>query len=149
MGMHTLKDLLFSPLAGAIWKTAVFTEIRKHLAVEGSWQLAFWRDRTKEADFLFHRAGHFRSPTRNGQRLHLPVAYGPSCTKKSKAIRLPPFLLAHPTPTASQRHPSPTDSGYTRPSGTIACLTPPMVLILRRLKDQVMGCFGVDGFPQR
>lgn len=60
MGMHTLKDLLFSPLAGAIWKTAVFTEIRKHLAVEGSWQLAFWRDRTKEADFLFHRAGHFR-----------------------------------------------------------------------------------------
>ena len=24
------------------------------------WQLAFWRDRTKEADFLLHRAGHFR-----------------------------------------------------------------------------------------
>jgi hypothetical protein len=24
------------------------------------WQLAFWRDRTKEADFLLHRAGRFR-----------------------------------------------------------------------------------------
>lgn len=59
MGMQDLDDLLSSPLAGALWETCVFTEIRKSLAVNPRWQLAFWRDRTKEADFLFHRAGRF------------------------------------------------------------------------------------------
>ncbi|MFP4351221.1 MAG: ATP-binding protein [Puniceicoccaceae bacterium] len=59
MGMQNLDDLLSSPLAGALWETCVFTEIRKALAANPRWQLAFWRDRTKEADFLFHRAGRF------------------------------------------------------------------------------------------
>lgn len=60
MGMQSMDDLHTSPLAGALWETTVFTEIRKQLALTGAWQLAYWRDRTKEADFLFHRAGHFR-----------------------------------------------------------------------------------------
>lgn len=60
MGMQTFDDLNNSPHAGALWETAVFTEIRKHLSDIGSWQLAYWRDRTKEADFLLHRAGYFR-----------------------------------------------------------------------------------------
>lgn len=59
MGMQNLDDLLSSPLAGALWETCVFTEIRKGLAANPRWHLAFWRDRTKEADFLFHRAGRF------------------------------------------------------------------------------------------
>ncbi len=59
MGMQNLDDLLSSPLTGALWETCVFTEIRKALAAHPRWQLAFWRDRTKEADFLFHRAGRF------------------------------------------------------------------------------------------
>ncbi|MCC5806290.1 MAG: ATP-binding protein [Opitutales bacterium] len=59
MGLQNSRDLFTSPLAGALWETTVFTEIRKHLAVHGGWQLAFWRDRTKEADFLLHRAGRF------------------------------------------------------------------------------------------
>jgi len=59
MGMQNVADLLSSPLAGALWETCVFTEIRKALAANSRWQLAFWRDRTKEADFLFHRAGRF------------------------------------------------------------------------------------------
>ena len=59
MGMQKADDLFRSPLAGALWETTVFTELRKHLAVHGGWQLAFWRDRTKEADFLLHRAGRF------------------------------------------------------------------------------------------
>jgi predicted AAA+ superfamily ATPase len=59
MGMQNLDDLLSSPLAGALWETCVFTEIRKALAANPRWQLAFWRDRSKEADFLFHRAGRF------------------------------------------------------------------------------------------
>lgn len=59
MGMQDLDDLLCSPMAGALWETCVFTEIRKSLVVNARWQLAYWRDRTKEADFLLHRAGHF------------------------------------------------------------------------------------------
>lgn len=59
MGMQNLDDLFSSPLAGALWETCVYTEIRKALAAHPLWQLAFWRDRTKEADFLFHRAGRF------------------------------------------------------------------------------------------
>jgi predicted AAA+ superfamily ATPase len=59
MGMQEADDLFRSPLAGALWETTVFTELRKHLAAEGGWHLAFWRDRTKEADFLLHRAGCF------------------------------------------------------------------------------------------
>lgn len=60
MGMQTLEDLHHSPLVGALWETTVFSEIRKCMAITGNWQLAYWRDRTKEADFLFHRAGHFQ-----------------------------------------------------------------------------------------
>lgn len=59
MGMHDREDLMTSPLAGALWETTVFTEIRKALAAAPLWQFAFWRDRTKEADFLLHRAGRF------------------------------------------------------------------------------------------
>lgn len=57
MGMRTLNDLYSSPLTGALWETTVFTEIRKLLSFNNSWHLSFWRDRTKEADFHFSRAG--------------------------------------------------------------------------------------------
>jgi predicted AAA+ superfamily ATPase len=43
MGMQTIDDLHNSPLAGALWETVVFTEIRKHLALAGNWQLAYRR----------------------------------------------------------------------------------------------------------
>ena len=38
----------------------MFAEIRKELSIQGGWQLAFWRDRSKEADFLLHKAGRFK-----------------------------------------------------------------------------------------
>jgi uncharacterized protein len=58
MGMGSVADLHDSPMAGALWETMVFSEFHRLLAAGvGSWQLAFWRDRTKEADFLLHRAG--------------------------------------------------------------------------------------------
>ncbi len=60
MGMTTLEDLYGSPLAGALWETAVFCELRRLLGVNPSWQLYYWRDRSKEADFLLHNAGRFR-----------------------------------------------------------------------------------------
>lgn len=59
MGMESPQDLFNSPITGALWETAVFTELRRILAARGGWQLWYWRDRTKEADFLLHKAGRF------------------------------------------------------------------------------------------
>lgn len=59
MGMTETDDLLDSPLTGALWETLVFCELNRLLGVSGRWQLHYWRDRTKEADFLLHRAGKF------------------------------------------------------------------------------------------
>jgi tetratricopeptide (TPR) repeat protein len=57
-----------SPLAGPLWETLVLVEIRRAPSNrEGGWELSFWRDRSREADFLRHResrraaaAGHTR-----------------------------------------------------------------------------------------
>jgi uncharacterized protein len=58
MGVGSVADLRDSPLVGALWETMVFSELMRLLAASvGTWQLAYWRDRTKEADFLLHRAG--------------------------------------------------------------------------------------------
>jgi len=60
MGMTKMEDLYESPLTGALWETAVYCEIRRFLGIHPVWQLYYWRDRTKEADFLLHKAGRFR-----------------------------------------------------------------------------------------
>ena len=61
MGIVSRADLMGSPLGGALWESMVFGELHRLLQTGSApWQLAFWRDRTKEADFLLHRAGHFR-----------------------------------------------------------------------------------------
>ena len=60
-GIHTVEDLRSSPLAGPLWETLVCAEIRRAQSNQhGRWQLNFWRDRTREADFLIHRGGRFR-----------------------------------------------------------------------------------------
>ena len=38
----------------------MFCELRRQLSFGDRWQLYYWRDRTKEADFLFHKAGRFK-----------------------------------------------------------------------------------------
>jgi hypothetical protein len=61
MGIVTRDDLLDSPFAGSLWESMVCGELQRLIETGAApWQLAFWRDRTKEADFLLHRAGHFR-----------------------------------------------------------------------------------------
>ena len=61
MGIVSRGDLLDSPLAGGLWESMVCGELQRLVDYGAApWQLAFWRDRTKEADFLLHRAGHFR-----------------------------------------------------------------------------------------
>jgi predicted AAA+ superfamily ATPase len=43
-----------------VWETAVFAELRKEqIRHSGGWQIHFWRDRSKEIDFLIHKGGAF------------------------------------------------------------------------------------------
>ena len=59
-GVHSTQDLRSSPLAGALWETLVCAEMRRlQLTRSGAWQMNFWRDRSREADFLIHRGGRF------------------------------------------------------------------------------------------
>lgn len=59
-GVHSVDDLRATPLAGALWETLVCSEIRRSQANRhGRWDLHFWQDRAREADFLVHRAGTF------------------------------------------------------------------------------------------
>ena len=61
MGIVSRDDLADSPFAGPLWESMVCGELGRLIDTGAApWQLAFWRDRTKEADFLLHRAGHFR-----------------------------------------------------------------------------------------
>jgi hypothetical protein len=59
-GIRSVADLRESPLVGAFWETLVFGELRRlQVNRRGGWDLHYWRDRSKEADFLFHRGGVF------------------------------------------------------------------------------------------
>ena len=61
MGIVSRDDLIDSPLAGPLWESTVCGELGRLIQTgPAPWQLTFWRDRTKEADFLLHRAGRFR-----------------------------------------------------------------------------------------
>ncbi len=60
MGIRRVDDVGSSPLVGALWETLVAAELRRRqMHCDGGWDFHFWRDRTKEADFLFHRGGTF------------------------------------------------------------------------------------------
>ena len=59
-GIYSKDDLFASPSAGALWETLVCAEIRRaQINRHGSWNLNFWLDRSREADFFLHRAGKF------------------------------------------------------------------------------------------
>ncbi len=60
LGVRTGAELMASPLAGAIWETAVASELRRQLLDAGRpGELYFWREREREVDFLIHRGGRF------------------------------------------------------------------------------------------
>lgn len=71
-----------SPYAGAVWETFVCAELRKKLRASDRGDLFYWSDRTREADFLIHKAGTFElldakwavSPDRKGARTLMKVA---------------------------------------------------------------------------
>ena len=48
-------------MLGAIWETFVGNELRKQLRAQGQQEsLFFWRDRSREVDFLIHQGGRFQ-----------------------------------------------------------------------------------------
>ncbi len=60
LNIRTTDELTRSPLVGAIWETFCFSEMRKRLNVTaGGEEIWYWRDRTKEVDFVIHRGGRF------------------------------------------------------------------------------------------
>ena len=59
MGIRSSGELLDSPYRGAVWETFVCGELRKKTKSGERGELYYWRDRTKEADFLIHKAGRF------------------------------------------------------------------------------------------
>jgi uncharacterized protein len=60
LGVSSSMDLLASPFAGAVWETLVCGELRRQLRFGARpGQLFYFRDRSKEVDFVIHRGGRF------------------------------------------------------------------------------------------
>jgi predicted AAA+ superfamily ATPase len=58
LNIRSEKDLRRSPAAGAVWETFVFAQLRARERRAGRVQsLFFWRDRTREVDFVVDVAG--------------------------------------------------------------------------------------------
>ena len=58
LNIRTVEDLRQAPAAGAVWETFVFAQLRareRRMGRAGS--LFFWRDRTREVDFVVDAAG--------------------------------------------------------------------------------------------
>jgi uncharacterized protein len=58
LNIRSERDLRQSPAAGAVWETFVFAQLRARERRDGRVQsLFFWRDRTREVDFVVDVAG--------------------------------------------------------------------------------------------
>jgi hypothetical protein len=58
LNIRSAEALLYSPAAGAVWETFVFAQLRAREHREGrSGSLFFWRDRTREVDFVVDAGG--------------------------------------------------------------------------------------------
>ena len=58
LNLRSARDLRQSPLAGAIWETFVFAQLRYRERRAGrSGRLYYWRDRSREVDFLIEAGG--------------------------------------------------------------------------------------------
>ena len=58
LNIRSVNDLRQSPAAGAVWETFVFAQLRHRERRAGrAGSLFFWRDRTREVDFVVENAG--------------------------------------------------------------------------------------------
>lgn len=97
LNIRSTAELAASPYVGAAWETFVFSELRKRQSArQGGWSLFFWRDRSREVDFLIHRGGRFEisdakwstAPTNRDAEglLHLRKALGADRILSSQLI---------------------------------------------------------------
>lgn len=62
MGLFSWKEIVNSPMSGALWETYAFTQIQRHLLSQGisSLPLFYWRTKDgKEVDFVIEKGGRF------------------------------------------------------------------------------------------
>ena len=62
MGLFSWKEIVNSPMSGALWETYAFTQIHRHLLAQGisGPPLFYWRTKDgKEVDFVLEKGGHF------------------------------------------------------------------------------------------
>jgi predicted AAA+ superfamily ATPase len=58
LNVRTARDLRQSPSAGAIWETFVLAQLRhRERAASATGRVFYWRDRTREVDFLIDHGG--------------------------------------------------------------------------------------------
>jgi len=58
LNIHSEEDLRQSPAVGAVWETFVFAQLRARERNAGrAGSLFFWRDRTREVDFVVDAGG--------------------------------------------------------------------------------------------
>jgi predicted AAA+ superfamily ATPase len=59
LNIRSEEDLGLSPAVGAVWETFVFAQLRHRERLAGrAGSVFFWRDRTREVDFVVDQAGH-------------------------------------------------------------------------------------------
>ena len=98
MGIVSREDLMESPLAGALWESMVCGRVAAFDRLwHRAWQLAFWRDRTKEADFLLQRRAASASPTPSGASILKERTSLPSCVRNWTRPHRAPSSAARPT----------------------------------------------------
>jgi predicted AAA+ superfamily ATPase len=62
LNIRSVEELGRSPAAGAVWETFVFAQLRHRERMAGrAGNLFFWRDRTREVDFLIEVAGRIEA----------------------------------------------------------------------------------------
>lgn len=143
-GVTSIEGLRASPLAEALWETMVCAELRRFQEGRlGRWAFNFWRDRTREADFLFRRRGSYLladakwtehpdardadTLTRVGSELSEEAV-----STKSIFCRTPNAysigtsdVRALPLAGPATRDWAPTDCSHRKPRGTASCCCSP------------------------
>ena len=79
MGLYAWREILDSPMAGALWETYAFGQIQRHLLSQGIGNppLYYWRTKDgREVDFIIEKGGRFI-----GLEAKLTAAPGPEAAK--------------------------------------------------------------------
>ena len=101
LNVRTLEALMASPSAGAIWETFVFAQLRHRERLAGrAGSLFFWRDRTREVDFVADIGGRVElfeakwtevpAPGDAVNLAHARTAFGPRAVHGSSIVARPP-----------------------------------------------------------